>query len=99
MKRLTLLSFFCLLIIMMVTALNYSPDQRSEPNTCQLNAQSSGTGCCSASANTCKIGSAKPSCSEQPKNTCKLDCSKPCCAKKDKKQCGSNCTKVCCRGT
>ena len=96
MKRLTLLSFVCLLIIMGITAMNHSPDQSSGYGTCQLNDQCGEPGCCNANVSACKTDCSKRCCSARVKSTCKSDCNKQCCAKIGKKQCGSNCSKPCC---
>jgi len=96
MKRLTLLSFVCFLIIMAITAMNHSPDKSSGYDNCQLNAQCEQPKGCSANAETCKIDDNKSCCSAKAKSTCKSDCTKQNCPKLGKKKCGSNCSKPCC---
>ena len=62
MKRLTLLLFIGLFIIMSVAALNYSPDRSAAQSGKQLSAQCSESGCCSTNISSSRSDCSKPCC-------------------------------------
>lgn len=97
MKRLTLLSFISLFIIMIITASNYSPGQYEIESTCQLSTEYSESGSCNSNTGSCKSDCSKSDCSKKVKSSCGSDCKKQCCSKDSKKKCGSNCIKPCCQ--
>ena len=97
MSRLTLGIFFSLVIVMFITAYNYTP-QTVEGKTCQVGTVCSKPDCCNKEKS-CGSGCVKPCCKQNVVKTCGTDCEKPCCSNKIKKQCGANCAKSCCSKT
>ena len=111
MNRLTVGILLSFIVILSVTALNYTPDPLSSTSNCQYKSAcgQSGQACgkktfnkrcgktvCANNKQNCSIGSnCTKPCCAQKAKACGSDCTKPCCAQKAK-ACGSDCTKPCC---
>ena len=68
MSRLTLGIFFSLVIVMFITAYNYTP-QTVEGNTCQVGTVCSKPDCCNKEKS-CGSGCVKPCCKQNVVKTC-----------------------------
>ncbi len=62
MKRLTLLSFLGLLVVMIIVASNHSPNHYADNLNCGLSTQSSQKGCCNSGTDLAMSDYKKPCC-------------------------------------
>ncbi|MFL2983521.1 MAG: hypothetical protein ACJZ12_03930 [Candidatus Neomarinimicrobiota bacterium] len=62
MKKLTLFSFLCLIIIMSITAMNYSSNRKIVQNSCKVNDGCIQPGCCEQIKKECKVDCVKSCC-------------------------------------